>query len=98
MDRPLSTPGVAEIMLTHLRGDVWQIDCSGVNAYLADDDGALTLIDAGTPRDGDRIRTAVGQAGYDVRDIERILVTHYDVDHVGSLATLAEASGSPACW
>jgi glyoxylase-like metal-dependent hydrolase (beta-lactamase superfamily II) len=79
-------------MLKHLRGDVWQIDCGGVNAYLADDDGALTLIDAGTPRDGDRIRTAIGEAGYDVQDIERVLITHYDVDHVGALAGLVEAS------
>ncbi|MFB6206217.1 MAG: MBL fold metallo-hydrolase [Haloglomus sp.] len=76
-------------MLVHLRGDVWQIDCGGVNAYLADDDGALTLVDAGTPRDGGTIRADIRQAGYDVDDVERILVTHYDVDHVGALASLA---------
>jgi glyoxylase-like metal-dependent hydrolase (beta-lactamase superfamily II) len=81
-------------MLTHLRGAVWQIHCSGVNAYLADDGGTLTLVDAGTPRDGATIRAAVREAGYDTRDIERILVTHFDVDHVGALASLAAESGA----
>jgi glyoxylase-like metal-dependent hydrolase (beta-lactamase superfamily II) len=81
-------------MLVHLRGDVWQIECTGVNAYLADDDGVLTLVDTGLSRDGSTIRTAIREAGYDVSDLERILVTHYDVDHVGALASLAAETGA----
>jgi glyoxylase-like metal-dependent hydrolase (beta-lactamase superfamily II) len=80
-------------VLVHLRGDVWQIDCGGVNAYLADDD-VLTLIDAGTPRDGGTIRAAIREAGFAVDDLGRILVTHYDVDHVGALASLAAETGA----
>ncbi|KAB7515579.1 MBL fold metallo-hydrolase [Halosegnis rubeus] len=75
-------------MMKQLREGVWQIECSGVNAYLADDDGTLTLIDAGTPRDEQTIRAAVAEAGYALTDIERVLITHYDVDHVGALAAL----------
>ncbi|MDZ7745438.1 MAG: MBL fold metallo-hydrolase [Halobacteriales archaeon] len=75
-------------MVRKLREGVWQIECSGVNAYLADDDGTLTLVDAGTPRDEPTIRAAVTDIGYALADIERVLITHYDVDHVGALAAL----------
>jgi glyoxylase-like metal-dependent hydrolase (beta-lactamase superfamily II) len=74
-------------MVTELREGVWRIDCGSVNAYLADDD-VLTLVDAGWPRDAGTIRTAIEEAGFIVGDVERILVTHYDVDHVGALAKL----------
>jgi glyoxylase-like metal-dependent hydrolase (beta-lactamase superfamily II) len=55
---------------------------------LADEDG-LTLVDAGTPFDADRVEAAVDAAGFDREDIARILLTHYDLDHVGSVAKLA---------
>jgi glyoxylase-like metal-dependent hydrolase (beta-lactamase superfamily II) len=74
-------------MVTELREGVWRIDCGSVNAYLADDD-VLTLVDTGWPRDAGTIRTAIEEAGFIVGDVERILVTHYDVDHVGALAKL----------
>ena len=81
-------------MTTELGDGVWQIPCSGVNAYLADDGGDLTLVDTGTPRDGGRIRAAIKEVGYEVADVERVLVTHFDVDHVGALAELLAASGA----
>ncbi|WP_255149017.1 MBL fold metallo-hydrolase [Halorarius halobius] len=75
-------------MVTELREGVWRIDCGMVNAYLADDDGVLTLVDAGTPRDAGTIRRAVEDAGFILGDIERVLLTHYDLDHVGALGKL----------
>jgi len=81
-------------MVTQLRDGVWQVELSGVNAYLADDDGTLTLVDGGTPIDGGRLRTAVELAGYHLTDLERVLVTHYDVDHVGSLAGIIADTGA----
>jgi len=75
-------------MVRKLREGVWQIDCGSVNAYLADDDGTVTLVDAGTPRDESAIRAAVTDVGYALADIERVLITHYDIDHVGALAAL----------
>lgn len=76
-------------MVTRLRDGVWQIDLRGVNAYLADDRGTLTLVDAGMPWSADAIREAVREVGYTVRDVDRVLITHFDVDHVGALAALA---------
>jgi glyoxylase-like metal-dependent hydrolase (beta-lactamase superfamily II) len=88
-------------MITELGDGVWQIPCGAgpsrwtrVNAYLVDDDGDLTLVDTGTPRDGGRIRAAIRETGHEVADLERILVTHYDIDHVGGLASLLESSGA----
>jgi glyoxylase-like metal-dependent hydrolase (beta-lactamase superfamily II) len=78
-------------MTTELRDGVWRLACRGVNAYLAapDDAAGPTLVDAGTPWDAGAIRTGVARAGFDLGDIERVLLTHYDVDHVGALADLA---------
>lgn len=53
-----------------------------------DRSGGLTLIDAGTPRDAGAIATGVAEAGYTLSDVERVLLTHYDLDHVGGLARL----------
>ena len=75
-------------MATELADDIHWIDLGGVNAYLVDDDGVLTLIDAGTPGDADAIEAAIIDAGHAVEDVARVLVTHYDVDHVGGLAGL----------
>ncbi len=66
---------------------VWRLRLRGVNAYLVDCD-VLTLVDAGTPWDVDRIRERVEQAGFEIDDVERVLLTHFDVDHVGALAAL----------
>ena len=76
-------------MVTELRDGVWWLDCTGVNAYLVEDGDGLTLVDAGTPFDAARIEAGIDQAGFAREDVERILVTHYDFDHVGAAAKLA---------
>jgi glyoxylase-like metal-dependent hydrolase (beta-lactamase superfamily II) len=66
---------------------VWRLRLRGVNAYLVDADG-LTLVDAGTPWDADRIRSRLDDVGFSVADLDRVLLTHFDLDHVGALADL----------
>jgi glyoxylase-like metal-dependent hydrolase (beta-lactamase superfamily II) len=68
-------------------GSVWALDLGMVNAYLLDD-GTVTLVDAGTPGAVDDLRAELDGAGYDRSAIERVLVTHFDFDHVGGLAPL----------
>lgn len=63
---------------------VWWFDLDVVNAYLVEDD-VLTLVDAGMPWDAGRIRSGVAEAGFVVEEIDRVLVTHFDLDHVGGL-------------
>ncbi|MEE6209071.1 MBL fold metallo-hydrolase [Salarchaeum sp. III] len=74
-------------MVRELADGVWHIDLSGTNAYLVADD-ALTLVDAGMPWHADDIATAVADAGHAVSEVERVLLTHYDLDHVGGLPRL----------
>ena len=75
-------------MATALADDVYQLHCRGVNAYLLDD-GDPTLIDTGSPWDAGRIQAELRDAGYGLDDIERVLLTHYDIDHVGGLGRLS---------
>ncbi|WP_424002882.1 MBL fold metallo-hydrolase [Haloarcula salina] len=72
-------------MVTALADAVWWYDLRGVNAALVDDDGDLTLVDAGMPWHGNTLIAGLADAGYELRDLDRILLTHFDVDHVGGL-------------
>jgi glyoxylase-like metal-dependent hydrolase (beta-lactamase superfamily II) len=74
-------------MATELADGVWWFELRGVSAYLVDDD-VPTLVDAGTPWDEASIRDGLADAGVDVADVGRVLLTHYDLDHVGTLAAL----------
>ena len=75
-------------MSKRLRTGIRWIDATGVNAYLLEYEGTITLVDAGTPFDAGRIGAAIEDIGRSLEDIDRILLTHYDLDHVGSIARL----------
>lgn len=76
-------------MTERLREGVWWIEGSASNVFLVADGEDLVLLDAGTPGDADAIREGVRAAGHAVADVDRVLLTHYDYDHVGALATLS---------
>jgi glyoxylase-like metal-dependent hydrolase (beta-lactamase superfamily II) len=66
-----------------------------VNCYLIDDD-PLTLIDAG-PNSGtalDALETLLAEHGRRVEDIERIVVSHQHMDHLGLVGIVARRSGA----
>lgn len=64
-------------------------------AYLwRDDDGALTLIDAGHAGAADGIEAAVRGPGLDPGALERIVLTHCHRDHVGAAGELAARHGA----
>lgn len=64
------------------------------NPYLILDADGLTLIDAGIPGSEKKILAYIGSLGKSPRDLKRIILTHADLDHVGSLAALHEATGA----
>lgn len=65
-----------------------------VNIFLFVEEDGLTLVDAGYPRSEKKVLSAVQALGHQPRDVKRILVTHSDIDHVGSLAAIQAATGA----
>jgi glyoxylase-like metal-dependent hydrolase (beta-lactamase superfamily II) len=66
-----------------------------VNVYLIDDD-PLTLVDAG-PNSGsslDVLERELAALGHSIEDLDRILVTHQHIDHIGLVQILANRSGA----
>ena len=69
-----------------------------VNTYLVDDD-PLTLVDSG-PNSGTSLTTleaALAEHGRSIEDLERIVVTHQHMDHIGLVDILARRSGAEVC-
>ena len=67
--------------LTMLRVNGWQL-------YVWRDGDSVTLIDTSAPGSGAEILEAVS-------GVDRIVLTHGHVDHIGSAAELREATGAP---
>jgi len=66
-----------------------------VNCYLIDDD-PLTLVDTG-PNSGkalDCLERELAAHGRRIEDLERILITHQHIDHLGLVDVLARRSGA----
>ncbi|MFC4453160.1 MBL fold metallo-hydrolase [Deinococcus sonorensis] len=63
-------------------------------ALILDDLQGATLVDTGMPGMQDLIETALREAGLGVKDLRQIIITHHDLDHIGSLAVLVAASGA----
>ena len=69
-----------------------------VNCYLIDDD-PLTLVDAG-PNSGTSLmalEAGLAEHGRKVEDLERIVLTHQHIDHIGLADILKERSGAEVC-
>ena len=69
-----------------------------VNCYLIDDD-PLTLLDTG-PNSGkalDQLERALAEHGRRIEDLERILISHQHMDHLGLVDILARRSGAEVC-
>lgn len=66
-----------------------------VNAYLVDDGGALTLIDAGISGQWQDLTTELSRMGRRVGDIRGLILTHGDSDHVGYAERLRRDHGVP---
>ena len=52
-------------------------------------DNELVLIDTALPGQTDALREAVKETGYALEDITKVILTHQDLDHIGSAKTLA---------
>ncbi len=64
------------------------------NPYLIVEPDGLTLIDTGIPGSAKKILNYMDDLGHSPHELKRIIITHSDMDHVGSLYALRQASGA----
>ena len=70
------------------------LDGGSSNLYLIVEEAGLTLVDAGMPKRQQLVLDAIEQIKRSPADLTRIVVTHADIDHVGSLKAIQEATGA----
>lgn len=75
---------------------LWQIDEIGdtVHCFLWEWREGVTLIDTGYPGSAEAILIALRAKGYADHNLRRIIITHADLDHTGSVAQLKRATGA----
>ena len=77
-----------------IQPDVTLISGRASNFYLCEAEDGLTLIDAGMPKEQQLLFDLLDQLGYQPSQLKRILITHADIDHAGSLAAIQSATGA----
>ena len=75
-----------------VRPDLIRIELNGVNAFLWTGQGGPTLIDTGYPWTYNKLLDELKEAGVQPADLQRIIITHADLDHIGGLKGLTELS------
>ncbi len=77
---------------------VWRIPTLGrsaINSFaFEDDDGSVTLVDAGLRGATGGLVRALASIGKEPRDVRRILLTHAHFDHTGGAARLRAKTGA----
>ena len=84
--RRQETTQVASNLLRLIRGVA--------NFYLVEEAGSLTVIDARTSADWDRLSRLLAAEGRHIKDIEAVLLTHAHEDHIGFAERARVESGA----
>ncbi len=66
-----------------------------VHFFLLEQDGEVTLIDAGLSGYRDTLEPALAEMGRSIDDVKAIVLTHADPDHVGFAGELQQTHGIP---
>jgi glyoxylase-like metal-dependent hydrolase (beta-lactamase superfamily II) len=78
-----------------LADGVYKVDGPrAANVYLVEVDDGLLLVDSGMPRNAKRIVAFIESTGHHAADLRYIVLTHCDIDHIGSAARLKELTGA----
>ncbi len=73
---------------------IYQVESVNCNVYLVEDDDKLILIDTGLPRSDRKIVKTIEELGRKPTDVSTIVVTHFHIDHVGSLRKMKNTTGA----
>jgi len=77
-----------------LTDEVLKLDCTkGAYVYAVTCGDGVTLIDTSFPGKGEAILSELAANGIEAGDVKRILLTHHDIDHIGTAAFLQEKTG-----
>ena len=76
---------------------LYRIGSDIVNSYLVVDGGGVTVIDAGLPRYWRLLDGELARFGMTLDDVQALILTHGDTDHIGFAARLHREKGIPAC-
>jgi glyoxylase-like metal-dependent hydrolase (beta-lactamase superfamily II) len=78
-----------------LADGVYKVDgLRAANVYLVAIDDGLLLVDTGMPGNAKRIVAFIESTGRQAADLRYIVLTHCDIDHIGSVARLKELTGA----
>jgi glyoxylase-like metal-dependent hydrolase (beta-lactamase superfamily II) len=79
----------------HVAENVHHFDSGPFNWYLIEEQGKLTLVDAGFPGHYRVLKKGLEQLGKSIRDIEAIVLTHSHADHIGFAEKVRKQTGVP---
>jgi hydroxyacylglutathione hydrolase len=81
--------------LMEVADGVFRVDDMRIaNAYLVAADDGLLLVDAGMPWNASRILAFITTIGRQPDELRDIVLTHCDIDHIGSAAELKRLTGA----
>lgn len=75
-------------------GNTWHVGPRGLGVFLITSPAGHVLIDGGVPGGAALIEANISSAGFNVRDVKWILVSHAHCDHAGDIAQLAHSTGA----
>src|SRR4051794_36234648 len=74
---------------------IHRIEDAYTNWYLVEDDGALTIVDAGVPTSWGSLHDALQRLGRTRADVRALVLTHAHFDHVGFAERARQELGIP---
>ena len=74
---------------------VYQVTASRVNWQLIVEGDSITVIDAGWPRDYERVVASLEQIGHSLASVDSVLLTHAHVDHMGMVCLDGDSVKGP---